>query len=157
MMKNTWKVYALWIALAEGVGALSGWLTRGGMEGYKNEIVKPFLSPPAIAFPIVWVILFALMGVGAARVFLSPASRERKRGLEVFFLQLIFNFFWSIWFFNLRSFGFALIWLVVLWGLILWMTLLFYKADPLGGWLQVPYLVWVAFAAYLNLGVWLLN
>ena len=156
-MQSKWKTYGLWILLAEGVGALSGWLTREGMEVYKTELTKPALSPPSIVFPIVWGILFALMGIGAARVWLARPSRERSRALWVFALQLGFNFFWSILFFNLQWFGFALGWLVVLWGLILWMTLLFRKVEPAGWWLQLPYLLWVAFAAYLNFGVWRLN
>ena len=156
-MQSKWKTYGLWILLVEAVGALSGWLTREGMETYKSQLVKPPLSPPGIVFPIVWGILFALMGIGVARVWLARPSRERNQALGVFALQLAFNFFWSIFFFNLQWFGFALGWLVVLWGLILWMTLLFRKVEPAGWWLQIPYLLWVAFAAYLNFGVWRLN
>lgn len=157
MKTGKWKTYTFWVLLAEGVGALSGWLTRNGMEVYKEELTKPALSPPGIVFPIVWVILFALMGIGAARVSLSRPSRMRTQSLGLFLLQLAFNFFWSILFFNLQWFGFALSWLVTLWILILWMTLLFHKTDPLSAWLQVPYLLWVAFAGYLNFGVWMLN
>lgn len=157
MKKGTWKIYAIWIVLAEAVGGLSGWLTRGGMELYKAEIEKPPLSPPGIVFPIVWTILFAMMGAGAARVFMAPDSPARKRGLRLFLIQLGFNFFWSIIFFSLQSFGLAFAWLVALWLLILWMTLTYRKVDKPAAWLQLPYLLWVAFAGYLNLGVWLLN
>lgn len=152
-----WKAYAVWVVLAEAVGGLSGWLTRNGMEIYKKEAVKPPLSPPSVVFPIVWVILFALMGIGAARVYMAPASAARSRSLRLFLLQLLFNFFWSILFFHFQNFGFALVWLVVLWLLILWMTLSFRRVDAVAAWLQGPYLLWVAFAAYLNLGVWMLN
>lgn len=100
-LKRTWKTYAVWILLSEAVGALSGFLTRSGAEQYSEAIAKPPLSPPPIVFPIVWGILFALMGIGAARVYLSHASAARSRALAVFFLQLGFNFFWSIIFFNL--------------------------------------------------------
>lgn len=157
MKTGQWKTYAFWILLGEAVGALSGWLTRAGMESYKAEIIKPVLSPPSIVFPIVWVILYALMGIGAARIRLSRPSREQKRSLRLFLAQLAFNFFWSILFFNLRYFGLAFFWLAALWILILWMILSFRKTDPLSAWLQVPYLLWVAFAGYLNLGVWMLN
>lgn len=157
MKTGQWKTYAFWILLGEAVGALSGWLTRNGMELYKAEIVKPVLSPPSVVFPVVWVILFALMGIGAARIRLSRPSREKKRSLRLFLVQLAFNFFWSILFFNLQYFGLAFFWLAALWLLILWMLLSFRKTDPLSAWLQVPYLLWVAFAGYLNLGVWLLN
>ena len=97
------------------------------------------------------------MGIGAARIYLSPMSAQRTRSLLLFFLQLIFNFFWSIIFFNLQAFGFALIWLVVLWLLILWMILSFAQVDKVAALLQIPYLLWVTFAAYLNYGVWMLN
>ena len=127
------------------------------MELYRTAIIKPPLSPPGIVFPIVWSILFALMGVGAARIYLSPASNARSRALGIFLLQLAFNFLWSIIFFNLQNFGLALLWLVVLWVLILWMIKSFRKIDPLSAWLQIPYLLWVTFAAYLNFGVWRLN
>ena len=157
MKKRTWKVYALWIFFAEAVGGLSGWLTRDGMRIYKAEVAKPPLSPPSIVFPIVWTILFALMGVGAARVYTAPPSPARTRGLRLFLVQLAINFCWSMIFFNIQSFGFAFLWLVALWLLILWMTLTYAKADRPAAWMQVPYLLWVAFAGYLNLGVWVLN
>ena len=157
-MKNrNWKTYACWILFSEAVGGLSGWLTRDGMKLYAAATHKPPLSPPGIVFPIVWSILFALMGAGAARIYLSPASGERTKALGIYLVQLIFNFFWSIIFFNFQNFGFALIWLIVLWALILWMLQSFRRIDPLAGWMQLPYLLWVTFAAYLNFGVWRLN
>ena len=157
MKKSKWKTYVLWVLFAEAVGALSGWLTREGTKIYNAVIVQPPLSPPSIIFPIVWGILFALMGIGAARVALAPASGARSRSLLIFLVQLAFNFFWSIIFFNFQAFGFAFIWLMLLWLLILWMILSFRKVDRLAAWLQLPYLFWVTFAAYLNFGVWLLN
>ena len=157
MEKRNWKPYAFWIIFTETVGGLSGWLTREGTKLYRTTIIKPPLSPPGIVFPIVWSILFALMGVGAAQIYLSPASNARSRALGIFLLQLAFNFFWSIIFFNLQSFGLALLWLVALWTLILWMIKNFHTIDPLSAWLQIPYLLWVTFAAYLNFGVWRLN
>jgi tryptophan-rich sensory protein len=157
MKKSTWKTYAFWILFTEAVGALSGWLTRSGTQIYNETIIQPPLSPPAIVFPIVWGILFALMGIGAARIYLAPASGVRSRSLLLFLVQLIFNFFWSIIFFNFQAYGFAFIWLLILWFLILLMILSFRKVDKLAAWLQLPYLLWVTFAAYLNFGVWLLN
>jgi len=157
MKKSTWKTYAFWILFTEAVGALSGWLTRTGTQIYNETIIQPPLSPPAIVFPIVWGILFALMGIGAARIYLAPTSGARSRSLLLFLTQLIFNFFWSIIFFNFQAYGFAFIWLLILWFLILLMILSFRKVDKLAAWLQLPYLLWVTFAAYLNFGVWLLN
>ena len=84
MGKNRWRTYLFWILLAEMAGALSGWLTREGTAAYERDIVQPPLSPPALVFPIVWAVLYALMGVGAARIYLSPASSRRSRGLVLF-------------------------------------------------------------------------
>lgn len=160
MKKISWKTYGLAILLTEAVGALSGWLTREGAKAYSETVEKPPLSPPDIVFPIVWGILFALMGVGLARIYSAEAvglKMERTKSLVLFFVQLFFNFFWSILFFNLQNFGLAFWWLVVLWGLILWMILSFRKVDKWSAWLQIPYFLWVTFAAYLNSGVWILN
>ena len=152
-----WKTYAFWILLTEAVGGLAGWLTRRGAKIYNAAITQPPFSPPGIVFPIVWGILFALMGISAARVYLAPASNARTRSLLLFFLQLAFNFFWSIIFFNFQAFGLAFFWLIALWLLILAMLFSFRKVDRLAAWLQIPYLLWVSFAAYLNFGVWMLN
>ena len=157
MKKTTWKPYVLWILLAEAVGALSGWLTREGTQLFSETVAKPPLTPPSLVFPIVWGILYALMGIGAARVSLTEPSEDRSRGLNLFVAQLIVNFFWSLIFFNAQAYGFAFFWLLLLWGLVLWMTLTFRKVDPIAAWLQVPYLLWLTFAAYLNFGVWRLN
>lgn len=157
MKQKPWKTYAFWILLSEAVGALSGWITRDGTKIYSETITKPPLSPPSIVFPIVWAILYALMGISAARVRLAPDSKEQKQGLNLFIAQLIVNFFWSPLFFNAQAFGFALLWLLLLWVLVLWMILTFRKTDQAAALLQIPYLIWLTFAAYLNLGVWLLN
>lgn len=156
-MKRTWQTYAFWIALTELTGALSGWLTRAGTERFQASVRQPPLSPPGIVFPIVWAVLFALMGAGAARVWLAPPSPQRTAAMRWFGAQLVFNFFWSILFFNFQAYGPALFWLIALWCLILGMLLAFRAVDRTAGRLQIPYLLWVTFAAYLNLGVWLLN
>lgn len=157
MKKNTWKTYAFWLLLSEGTGILSGLLTRNAIHLYTQTNLRPPLSPPGIVFPIVWSILFVLMGIGAARVALTPASAARSCSLRLFLLQLAFNFGWSLIFFRLQAFGAAFIWLLLLWILILQMIFTFRKTAPLAAVLQIPYLLWASFAAYLNFGVWLLN
>ena len=156
-MKGHWKTYLFWIALAEGGGAVAGWLTREGTAYYKEFVEKPALAPPAIVFPIAWGILYALMGIGAARVSLTPPTKVRSTGLNLFVAQLIVNFFWSLIFFNLRTYGLALLWLGLRWVLILWMSFAFRRSDRWAAWLQIPYLLWVSFAGYLNWGVWVKN
>lgn len=157
MNGRKWPVYLAWIAGTEAVGALSGWLTRGGAERYARLIVKPPLSPPAPVFPAVWAVLFALMGAGAARVWLSAPGPARTGALTAFGVQLAFNFCWSLIFFNAGAYGVALLWLAALWGLILWMLLAFRRVDRPAARIQLPYLLWVGFAGYLNFGVWALN
>jgi tryptophan-rich sensory protein len=156
-MKRNWKTYLFWIALAGGVGLLAGFLTRDGVAWYTEFAVKPPLSPPAILFPIVWTILYGLMGISAARVRLTPESDDRNRALNLFLIQLGVNFLWSILFFNRRDYGAALALLLVLWILITAMILAFDRVDHPAAWLQVPYLVWVTFALWLNFWVWRLN
>lgn len=157
MKKTNWKTFLFWILLTEAVGGLSGWLTREGTKIFNESILQPPLSPPAIVFPIVWGILYALMGISAARIRLSPRSAEQRKAMNLYIAQLIVNFFWSLIFFNAQAFGFAFIWLLLLWVLVLWMILVFRKVDPIAAKLQIPYLLWLTFAAYLNFGVWYLN
>ena len=157
MKRNHWKVFIVSVVLAEAVGALSGWLTRDGAQQYAQSIVLPPLSPPGIVFPIVWTVLFALMGIGSALVWLAPDSQARSGALRLYAVQLAFNFVWSLIFFNWKNYGFAFVWLAALWVMIGWMILRFRALVPAAGWTQVPYFLWVAFAGYLNLGVWLLN
>jgi tryptophan-rich sensory protein len=88
---------------------------------------------------------------------LAPSSSDRSNGLNLFIAQLVVNFFWSLIFFNAQAYGFAFLWLLLLWALVLAMILTFRKVDPLAAYLQIPYLLWLSFAAYLNLGVWYLN
>lgn len=156
-MKGNWKVYAIWIGIAEAVGFLSGWLSREGMRVYSETVTQPPLSPPMWLFPVVWVILYALMGISAARIWMAPESDLRRRGLNLFVAQLVVNFFWSLIYFNLQAFGFAFVWLILLWVLVAWMIWTFHQVEPLAAWLQVPYLIWLTFAAYLNFAVWVMN
>lgn len=143
----------LFIPLA--VGGLSALLTMGSMETY-GQLKQPPLSPPGWLFPIVWTVLFLLMGTAAYLVWMRD-STGRNGALLLYGLQLIFNFAWTLIFFNGQKYGFALLWLLVLWVLILLTTLRFFKESKTAGWLMVPYLAWVTFAAYLNAGVWYLN
>ena len=155
LKRDPWKNYAFWIAISLGTGGLAGLLTRNGTKYYNANVIKPALSPPAWVFPAAWGLLYVLMGV--ARISLLPESKQRERCLRVFCAQLAVNFLWSLFFFNARAYGFAFIWLTLLWGLIVWMILNYRELDDTAARLQLPYALWVFFAGYLNLGVWLLN
>ena len=155
-MLKKYKPYIIQIIIALAVGGFAAFLTRGSMSVY-DEVIKPPLAPPPILFPIVWSILYALMGLGATRIWLSPPSAQRSKGFNLYVAQLIVNFFWSLIFFNAQAYGFAFFWLIALWLLVFWMIVVFRKVNPPAAWLQIPYLLWLSFAAYLNAGVWWLN
>ena len=152
------KIFAIAIAIPLAIGGLSALLTRGNMQ-ITSQVQTPPLTPPAILFPIAWSILYILMGVSSAIIW---ANREKdidaaQSGLATYALSLAFNFAWSIFFFNFRWFGFSLVWLIALWILILVTISRYRKLSSAAAYLQIPYAVWVAFAGYLNAGIWWLN
>lgn len=154
MKKIEWKRLILSVVVPLAVGGLSAWLTRGGMEEFQS-MNQPPLSPPPFVFAIVWPILYILMGISYYMI----RSVKRNTFAETFIygLQLTLNFFWSIIFFNMKAYLFAFIWLLLLWLAVWWMIVSFYKVKPLAGKLQIPYILWLTFAAYLNFSVYLLN
>lgn len=157
-MKERIKTYIVSIAIALVVGGLSAFFTRNSMNLYET-IIRPPLSPPSWAFPVVWTVLFILMGISASMIYLdrtAPVPRK-KSALYTYALSLIVNFFWSIIFFNLRAYLFAFIWLLLLLYLIIKTILKYYKINPLAAYLQIPYLLWVTFAGYLTFAIWILN
>ena len=156
MNKSKTKTYAVSIAIALAVGGLSALFTNMGMDNYRL-VEKPTLTPPEIVFPIVWTILYTLMGISAARIWIASEDRGRNGGLLLYAIQLVVNFFWSIVFFNLQAYGFAFFWLLILWLLVLLMIISFSKTDKIAAYLQIPYFLWLTFAAYLNFMVWMLN
>lgn len=154
-MKNgNGKTYLFWIGLSEAVGALSGLLSRSGIQAYTAQAVQPRFSPPPVVFPIVWGILYALMGFGMACIRLGGGGKQAQ---NLFVAQLVVNFFWPLIFFNARAPGFAFFWLLLLWVLAAFMALAFYRQDKAAGLAQIPYLLWLTFAAVLNFFVWQLN
>ena len=152
------KPYIISIAIALAVGGLSAFLIRNNLYIY-SIINKPAFSPPAFLFPIVWTVLYIFMGISSARIWLQKenASYEVMDSLLAYALQLILNLFWPIIFFNMRTFLFAFIWLVVLWASILKMIFKFSVLDKTAAYLNIPYVLWVTFAGYLNFMIYLLN
>ncbi len=156
-MKTNWKALIICILIPLGVGFLSGFITGDSMESF-NNFIKPPLSPPGWLFPVVWTILYILMGISSYLIYSSDSSKQQKHeALQIYALQLIVNFFWSILFFNFSLYYASFLWILLLIALII---LLIYKAYPISNAaakLLIPYLAWVTFAAYLNLGIALLN
>lgn len=153
-MKIQWKNLITCIAIPLAVGALASLLTKNSMENFAM-LNKPAFAPPGFLLPVVWTILYVLMGFASYLVVTS--QKPTGNALTVYGIQLVFNFFWSIFFFNFGLCLFAFIWLVLLWLLILLTAILFYPISKPAGYLMIPYLLWVTFAGYLNLGICLLN
>ena len=122
-----------------------------------EEINKPPLSPPGWLFPVVWTILYILMGIALYLVVVAKENKGKLAAYISFGAQLFFNFFWSIIFFNARAYLFAFVWLILLWAAIIVNIYFFNKANKTSAKLLVPYLIWVTFAGYLNFGIYLLN
>lgn len=155
-MKIQWKKLIVNLAIPLAVGGLSA-LVSGGMNTY-GQLNQPPLSPPGWIFPVVWTVLYLLMGYAAYLVQVSGADpSEIRRALIPYWLQLVVNFFWSPIFFRWELYLTALLWLVLLWVLIFLTIRSFSTISERAGDLLIPYILWVTFAFYLNLGVYLLN
>lgn len=157
-MWNKIRPYVLFPLLSLAAGGLSALLTYQNMDLYRRIQVPP-LSPPSILFPLVWSLLYVLLGVGSAMVYSHREAhpREARSALWSFGINLAINFVWSLIFFNLQAFLLSFLWLLLLWGSTLSVVIRFYRVHHPAGLLQIPYLLWVTFAGYLNLAIWLLN
>ena len=157
MKKNNLYDLLIFVLSAELVGVLSS-LFAGNISTVYETLEKPPLSPSSWVFPIVWVILYALMGISAYLVYRSDSEPVRvKSALRVYWLQLLVNFSWSIVFFRFQAFWAAFVVLIILLILVITMLVKFAKIRPAAALINVPYLLWLLFAAYLNLTTALLN
>lgn len=145
----------IFIVSTELVGALSA-LFAGNFSGFYGELNRPPFSPPAAVFPVVWTILYALMGISAYKVWQAD-NVDSRRALGIYVIQLAINFSWSIIFFRFRALTLAAIVAVVLFASVAVMTYSFYMIKRKAGYLQLPYLFWSLFAAYLAVGTSILN
>lgn len=156
-MKIQWKTLILCLAIPLGVGALSALLTMGNMRDYAT-LNRPPLSPPGWLFPVVWSILYLLMGYASYLIVTSQAAAvEKRQALSAYGAQLLANFLWPLLFFGLKWYLVAFFLLIVLWILIYITIRRFSSIWELAGDLLLPYILWVTFAGYLNLGIYLLN
>lgn len=150
---SKFKIYAKSILIPVIVGALVGFIISGSID--YNSLQKPFLAPPSILFPIIWSILYVLMGVSYG--ILDSNSLVDSEINSIYYLQLLVNALWPIFFFVLKWRLFAFLWILLLLALVVVMIIRFYRKNKVAGLLQLPYLLWTTFATYLNLGVYLLN
>ncbi len=138
-------------------GIVASLITQDGMKSFET-LAKPPLSPPAALFPIVWTILYILMGISSYLVITSGESKAKvEKALMLYWYQLAVNFLWPTFFFNFSWYLFSFMWLVLLWVLVLLMILAFWKIDKKAALLNISYFVWLTFAGYLNLAIWWLN
>lgn len=147
------KIYLKSILIPITVGIVVRLLTSSSID--YNTLQKPPFSPPGIAFPIVWTILFTFMGISYG--ILKSKKLINKQIDLVYYAQLTVNALWSIIFFSLKLRLFAFIWILILDILVILMIIRFYKKDKLAGLLQVPYLLWALYASYLNFFTYILN
>lgn len=150
---SKFKIYAKSILIPVIVGGIVGLIISGSID--YNTLQKPFLSPPSILFPIVWTILYILMGISYG-ILQSNQLVDEKINM-IYYLQLAVNALWSIFFFTLKWRLFAFLWIILLDVLVIVMIKKFYDKNKTAGLLQIPYIIWTLFATYLNLGVYLLN
>lgn len=147
------KIYLKSILIPVIIGGIIGLIISKSID--YNNLIKPILSPPSILFPIVWTILYILMGISYA--ILESNSQVDSKINFIYYFQLFVNALWSIFFFSLKWRLFSFIWILLLDVLVIIMIIKFYNKNKTSGLLQIPYLLWILFASYLNLGVYLLN
>ncbi len=155
MVKNI-RLLIVCIAIPLAVGVVSALLSSNSMELFM-EVDKPALSPPAWLFPVVWTILYTLMGISSYLILTSGKGEMIETAIRLYSYQLMVNFLWPTFFFNLQWYFFSLLWLILLWVLVFLMILKFKDISRLAAYLNIPYLIWLTFAGYLNLMIWLLN
>ena len=146
---NKFKLF-IDILIPVAIGGIVGFIINPYID--YNSLVQPPLSPPSIVFPIVWTILYVLMGI--SYYLLKNSSKKEK---IIYFVQLGVNALWSLFFFIGKFYLFSFIWIILLDVLVIFMIGIFYQNSKISGYLQIPYLVWILFATYLNLGIYVLN
>ena len=149
------SIFIIFLLIPLAAGALSALFT-GNMSGSYASFTKPSFAPPGILFPIIWTILYLLMGVSSYIVAQSDHP-DKLLALRTYFIQLFLTLCGASFFFGLSNYLLAFFWLLLLILLIIIMIVRFQKIKPIAAYLQIPYLIWLCFAAYLNIAIWLLN
>lgn len=150
---SNFKIYLKSILIPVIIGGVAGFLISGSMD--YNSLVKPPLSPPGILFPIIWTILYILMGVSYG--ILESNSLIDEQSKFIYYLQLLVNVLWPIFFFLFKWRFFSSFWIIFLVILILLFVIQFYRKNKISGILQLPYFFWSLFATYLTISIYLLN
>lgn len=156
-MKKGIKYQIIFAIVSLAVGGLAAIIIRNYTDSYAL-LNKPAFSPPKWVFPVAWTIIYILMGIGLGLVISAPRNNaDKSSSIFNYSLQLVANFLWSIWFFNLSQYKLSFVWIILLFILVIFMTINFYKVSKIAGLIQIPYIVWLLFAGYLNLFIALKN
>lgn len=156
MRKINWFQLLMIVLITQLVSLLSSLFSGNAGETYMS-LIKPPLSPPGWLFGVVWPVLYLLMGVAAYIIYQTPETPKRKKSITLYWVQLFVNFLWPIVFFRFELYWVSVVVILLLDVLVLITTMLFYKAKKMAGYLMMPYLLWILFATYLNIGIAVLN
>ena len=151
-MNINYKKLAIYILIPLLLGTLIGFLS-GSFNGYK-QMIKPSFAPPGMIFPIVWSILFILMGISR---YLIEINGNDVDAVFIYNLQLFINLVWSFFFFTFKWYLFSFVWVLLLIAVVFIMIYKFYKISKVSAFLQIPYSLWLLFAAVLNFSIYTLN
>jgi tryptophan-rich sensory protein len=157
MTKSQFLKLFLSVILPVGIGGIAGLFTAEAVPGWYATLNQPSFNPPNWIFGPVWTTLYLAMGISLFLVWKENYSRERNIAIVVFLIQLALNFAWSLIFFHFKMIGLALVEIILLWISILSMLFLFYRIKPVAAYINIPYLLWVAFATMLNASYYILN
>lgn len=155
-ISNTQKLIISIVATV-GIGSLGAIFTIAEIPNWYAGLNKPSFNPPNWLFGPVWTSLYTMMGIAFYLIWKQLATDTRKKAIQIFIIQFVLNFFWSIIFFSLHSIGAALIEIIVMWIFILLTIIQFSKLSKPAAWLLVPYIAWVSFATLLTASIWKLN
>ena len=156
MKKINWFKLIVIVLITEFIGLL-GNLFSGITGQIYTSLIKPPLSPPGWLFGLIWPVLYLLMGIVAYIIYQKPNTTERKKATTLYWVQLVVNFLWPIVFFRFQWYWISVIVIILLDILVLITTIRFYKIEKVAGYLMIPYLLWILFATYLNIGIAVLN
>ena len=157
MKKSDLLSLAICIAIPLIIGSISGIATSGNITTWYAGLNKPSFNPPNWIFGPVWTVLYLLMGISLFQIWRSPAGDARNYALTIFCIQIILNFAWSFIFFHFKQTGWAFVEIILIWLSVLAMIFIFYRISKPAALLQIPYFLWVSFAAVLNGSIWHLN
>lgn len=154
--KISWRTLIVFLLISWGVGGLASFLIRNNTDIYET-LQRPAFAPPGWVFPVVWAVLYTLMGISAYLIFRAFPSASRLNALTSYLVTLIINFAWPLIFFNAQAWWGAFFWLLLLIVSLVVQLVLYWRVRPSAALLQIPYLLWISFAAVLNLSIARMN